>query len=325
MATVFTAMDDRVARIRRFNRAYTRRIGALGSSHLDSRWSLTDVRVLYEVAHRPDVVAAALSADLGLDAGYLSRVLARLERDGVIVRSASANDGRQRAIALTAAGRAAFDELDARARADVATLMRDLGPDDLRAFDAALTTVERVLGDPPSTPGPVVLRTARTGDYGWIIQRHGELYAREYAWDERFEALVGEIVVDYIGAHDDRREHCWIAESATGARLGSVMLVRVSDDVAKLRLLLVEPAARGQGVGRALVRECVRMARAAGYTTLTLWTNSVLDAARGIYASEGFRLVHSQAEPNFGHDLVAETWELALRDADIDLGGESIR
>ena len=308
---------DPVAAVRRFNRFYTRRIGALDRGHLDSPFSLPEVRVLYELAHWESShggppSATAVGRELGLDAGYLSRLLRGFERRGLLERTPSAGDARRHDLRLTPAGRDTFAELDARARADVALLLAPLDEPARGRLLAAMRVVEETLAGPGAAP-PLVLRPPRAGDLGWVVERHGALYAEEYGWDERFEALVARIVADYVERHEPRRERCWIAELG-GGNAGSVFLVRHPErpDVARLRLLLVEPSARGHGIGRRLVDECTRFARQAGYRTITLWTNSVLVSARRIYEAAGYRLVDEAPHHSFGHDLVGQTWELAL-------------
>lgn len=305
--------EARIAAVRAFNRRYTQRIGALGDGYLDSPFSLAEARVLYELAQRRQPTAAVLARDLGLDAGYLSRILRRFERTGLVARQRSAVDGRERLLSLTDAGRAAFAPLDEASRQQIATMLGALSGAEQERFVAALDVATRLLDGQATPPEPYILRPPLPGDLGWIVQRHGALYAAEYGWDERFEALVAEIVAHFIRHFDARRERCWIAERA-GENVGCVMLVRhpEREGVAKLRLLLVEPAARGLGIGRRLVEECTRFARQAGYHTITLWTNSVLVSAIRIYEAAGYHLVHEAAEPNFGHDLVSQTWELAL-------------
>ena len=305
-------LASRIESVRRFNRFYTRAIGVLREGLLDSDFSLAEARVLYELACRARPTAGVLARDLGLDPGYLSRILRRFERQRLIVRAPAADDRRARTIALSAAGRAAFRTIDARSRAEVRALLAPL-PDATQAtLTSAMAAIERTLSEPePEARVPIVLRTHRPGDLGWIIQRHGELYAQEYGWDERFEGLVAQIVAEIVAHFDPRRERCWIAE-AGGARVGSVCLVKKSATVAKLRLLLVEPAARGCGLGRRLVDECSAFARAAGYRRITLWTQRNLVAARSIYSAAGYRLVASDAHRSFGRRLVGETWELKL-------------
>jgi DNA-binding MarR family transcriptional regulator/GNAT superfamily N-acetyltransferase len=301
--------ERRVAAVRRFNRFYTSRIGVL--HYLGSDFSLAEVRVLYELAHRADPPAATeLCRDLGVDAGYLSRLLRGFERRRLITRTRSEIDGRRSHVALTAAGRAAFAPLGARSHDEIAALLAPLAEPDQQRLVEAMQTIEGILGGRDRTP-PFTLRPHRPGDMGWVVQRHGALYAEEYGWDERFEALVAGIVAKFIEHYDAARERCWIAEK-DGERVGSVFLVRRSATVAQLRLLLVEPRARGLGVGTHLVAECERFARDVGYRTIVLWTNSVLLAARRIYEAAGYRLTKKERHTSFGHDLIGETWEKRL-------------
>jgi DNA-binding MarR family transcriptional regulator/GNAT superfamily N-acetyltransferase len=305
------AFDARVAAVRSFNRFYTRKIGVLNEGLLDSRFSLTEGRVLYELANRERPTATELCADLGLDAGYLSRILRRFEQGGLIARTASRADGRQSLLAMTAKGRATFAPLDSRSRQEIGILMGGLGQPDQAHLVAAMTTIARLLGARTENDAPYLLRPHQPGDMGWVVHRHGALYAQEYGFDERFEALVAEIVARFIAHFDPKNERCWIAER-DGEIIGSVFLVKKTKTVAKLRLLLVEPSARGLGLGSRLVDECLRFARQAGYRKITLWTNDVLHAARHIYVKAGFRKVGSERHHSFGHDLVGETWELEL-------------
>jgi DNA-binding MarR family transcriptional regulator/GNAT superfamily N-acetyltransferase len=308
-------MDRRVDAVRAFNRFYTRQIGALGERHLASPFSLTEMRVLYELAHRDAPTAAALGRDLGLDAGYLSRILRRFEARGFLARAPSPADARHSLLRLTRPGRAAFTPLEARARADVAALLGRIGATARREVVAAMDTIQRRLGAPSERTDraePFLLRAHQAGDMGWVIHRHGVLYAREWGYDARFEALVARICADFLDRFDPSGERCWIAER-DGDIVGSVFLVRQSRTVAKLRLLLVEPSARGLGIGRRLIEACIRFARDAGYRRITLWTQADLGAARRLYRQAGFRRVRSQPQPNFGRaDLVAETWDLRL-------------
>jgi DNA-binding MarR family transcriptional regulator/N-acetylglutamate synthase-like GNAT family acetyltransferase len=305
------ALERRIARIRAFNRFLTREVGALQEGLLHSPYSLPEARLIFELAHRPAVVAATLSQELGLDPGYLSRLITRLEERGLVDRRRSSEDGRQRLLELTDAGRAAFALLDARARDEIADLLEDVAESDQTRLVAAMDVIERVLGKPFEYSEPFVLRPPEPGDLGWVVQRHGALYAREYGWDASFEALVARIVADFARQHDPPRERCWIAEMHDEP-VGSVFLVDAGADVGKLRLLLVEPAARGLGLGTRLVDTCVRFARRVGYGRLTLWTNDVLVEARRIYERAGFELTASEPHHSFGHDLVGQTWDLAL-------------
>lgn len=306
-----TATDQRATAVRRFNRFYTRQIGVLNEGLLQSPFSLGEARVLYELAQDKGPSASELSADLGLDAGYLSRMLRRFERRGLIAREPSESDGRRSLVALTRKGRAAFATLDARSHDEVREMLSRLAEPDQRHLLEAMRTVERLLGA-PSQPAPgYLLRTHQPGDMGWVVHRHGVLYAQEYGWDEQFEALVADIVAQFLRRFDPKHERCWIAERE-GDIVGSVFLVKESDTVAKLRLLLVEPSARGLGIGNRLVTECVRTARRMSYRKLTLWTQQSLPAARRIYQQAGFRLVGSEPHHSFGHDLIGETWDLDL-------------
>ena len=306
--------DDLAARIdavRRFNRFFTRRIGVLREGLLHTPYSLTEARILFEISHRDDLSASDLSRELGLDQGYLSRILARLERRGLVDKVRSETDGRRRLLSLTSAGKDAFSLLDARSREEVAEMLGELSEEDQRRLLEAMGTIESVLTRGFKFSEPFFLRQHEPGDMGWVVHRHGVLYSREYGWDERFEALVARIVADFINNYDPAKERCWIAEMG-GERVGCVFLVKASDTVAKLRLLLVEPGARGLGLGTRLVEECIRFARSRRYETITLWTNSVLEAARHIYEEMGFELVEEEEHHSFGRDLVGQNWELAL-------------
>jgi len=306
-----TGKAARVDAVRRFNRFYTRQIGVLQEGLLQSPFSLAEARVLYEVAHRDGPAAAELGRDLGLDPGYLSRILRGLRRRGLVDRRPSEADGRRSLLGLTRRGRAAFATLDERSRREVGAMLDALPPPGPGRLVEAMGTIERLLDGAPQPASPYVLRPPQPGDMGWVVHRHGVLYAQEYGWDERFEALVAEIVARFVKTFDPKRERCWIAD-ADGEALGSVLLVKQSRTVARLRLMLVEPRARGMGIGTRLVGECIRFARQAGYRKVTLWTNSVLLAARHMYEQSGFRLVHQEKHHSFGHDLVGETWDLKL-------------
>ncbi len=305
-------LDQRVAAVRRFNRFYTKQIGVLHEGLLKSRFSLTEVRVLYELAHRQAPTAVELRKELALDAGYLSRILAKFEGRGYLKRQVSKRDGRQSLLRLTPAGRRVFAPLDKRASEEVGPMLRALSEADQRRLVAALHTVERLLGGSRERQRPpILLRPPEPGDMGWVVHRHGALYAQEYGWDERFEALVAEIVAKFLTEFNPKRERCWIAEQE-GEIVGSVFIVRLSDEVAKLRLLYVEPSARGQGLGKRLVEECIRFSRRVGYRKIVLWTNDVLAAARHLYEQTGFKLVRTESHASFGKPLVGETWGLDL-------------
>ena len=301
--------DRRVGVVRRFNRFWTRQIGVLGEGYLESPFSLTEVRVLYELAHREETTASELGEELGLDAGYLSRLLRGFEKHGLIHKRPSEADGRRRLLRLSARGREAFAPLDARSRNDIGAMLGGMSIAGQERL-VEMRTIEGLLSVRPEPVIPYLLRSHWPGDMGWVVHRHGVLYASEYGWDERFEALVAEIVAKFIRQYDPRLERCWIAER-DGEIVGCVFLVRESEEIAKLRLLLVEPKARGLGIGSRLVEECIRFARQAGYRKITLWTNDVLHSAR-IYEAMGFRLVHEQPHHSFGRDLVGQTWELML-------------
>ena len=304
-------LERRVEAARRFNRFYTRQIGLLRRGAYDSPFSLTEVRVLYELAHREQPTATELGRDLGLDAGYLSRILRGFEKRALATRTRSAADGRQSHLALTPLGRKVFAPLDARSHDEVAALLSALGPAAQAHVIAAMQTIERLLGRDGPPPAAGLLRPPQPGDMGWVVHRHGAVYAREYGYDAQFEALVAEIVARFVQRFNPTRERCWIAER-DGAVVGSVFLVARSSTVAQLRLLLVEPQARGSGLGTRLVDECVRFAREAGYRKLVLWTQSELSAARQLYQAAGFRIVRKERNHSFGKALVSETWELDL-------------
>jgi len=304
-------LDKCVRGVRHFNRFYTRKIGVLRRGLAGSSLSLTEARVLYELSHRAESTATSLGAELDLDAGYLSRILRSFQRHGWIHRKTASDDGRRRLLALTRAGRAAFAPLDARSNEEVRRLLGGLAPSDLQRLLQAMRAIENVLE--PKAEAPYLLRTHRPGDIGWVVHRHGVLYSEEWGYDERFEALVARIAAEFVERFDPARERCWIAER-DGERVGSVFVVRKSKRVAKLRLLLVEPSARGLGIGRRLVDECVRFARQSRYDRLVLWTQSELKAARRIYQQAGFQLTATERHRSWGRDdLVAESWELELR------------
>jgi DNA-binding MarR family transcriptional regulator/predicted GNAT family N-acyltransferase len=304
-------LESQIAAVRGFSRFYTSKLGIIEPKLLDSPWTLQEARIIYEIAQHPGLTATDLARALGLDAGFLSRTLQALQQRQIVARKASKADRRASEIALTAKGRAAFAELDNRSRRDVAALLGKLDEGERAAVVDAMTVIEHALEPPAQKPAGFLLRSHRPGDIGWVVSRHGAVYAQEYGWDIGFEALVAEIAAQFIRSYDASREHCWIAEVG-GEPAGSIFLVKGSDEIAKLRLLLVEKKARGLGIGRALTEQCIRFARDAGYTSITLWTQSILVAARGIYRRTGFRRVAEEKHHSFGVDLVGETWELKL-------------
>jgi len=303
--------EERIGTDRQITRFFTRQIGVLREGLLHSPYPLTDARILFELGQCNQVTASRLGRELGLDAGYLSRILARLEQQGLLDKVRSENDGRQLLVSLTAAGREAFALLDQRSREEVSEMLEDLSEEDQQRLLKAMQTIESVLSSGFKFSEPFVLRPHEPGDMGWVAHRHGVLYAQEYGWDEHFEALVAQIVAEFINNYNPGRERCWIAE-IDGEIIGSVFVVQSSETVAKLRLLLVEPKARGLGLGTRLVEECIRFAQRRGYQKLILWTNSILLEARHIYKKTGFKLVAEEAHHSFGHDLIGETWELVL-------------
>ncbi len=304
-------LEQRVGAVRRFNRFYTRKIGVLREGAYRSPFSLTQVRVLYELAHRDRPTATELGRDLGLDAGYLSRILRGFEKRGLVAKTRSSSDGRRSHLALTAQGKKAFAPLDARSHHEVAVMLAGLPGSEQGRLVGAMERIQKLLSERDARPSACVLREPQPGDLGWVVQRHGALYAQEYGYDEEFEGLVAEIVARYVRRYDARRERCWIAER-DGDLVGCVFLVKKSRTVAQLRLLLVEPAARGAGLGTRLVGECVGFARQAGYRKLVLWTQSELEAARRVYEAAGFRVTRTERHHSFGKALVAEIWELVL-------------
>jgi DNA-binding MarR family transcriptional regulator/GNAT superfamily N-acetyltransferase len=303
---------DRVSAVRHFNRFYTRQIGVLREGLLHSPYPLTEARIIYELGNRDGLTAAQLGRELGLDPGYLSRTLGRFEEQGLLERVRDEVDARQRLLSLTARGREAFAVLDRRSHEEISEMLGQLSEEDQQRLLAAMRTIEGVLDTSLGFAEPFIIRHHHPGDMGWVVHRHGALYHDEYGWDERFEALVAQVVADYINKYDPARDRCWIAEMG-GEIVGSVFLVNAGDGMtAKLRLLLVEPRVRGMGLGTRLVREAIRFARRAGYRKMTLWTNHVLLEARHIYAKLGFSLVAEDPHHSFGHDLIGETWELVL-------------
>jgi DNA-binding MarR family transcriptional regulator/predicted GNAT family acetyltransferase len=308
-----TDIATHIADVRHFNRFYTRQIGLLRHGLLGTSLSLTEGRVLYELAQRETTTAAELAADLDIDPGYLSRILRNFMASGLVASARSATDRRQSNLTLTDRGRETFSSLDRRSQQEIGALLDRLDDDEQRRLLAAMATIRTLLAPAgtPATPRTAVLRAHRSDDLGWVLARHATLYAKEYGWGSQFKLLVAGIIADFLRSHDPAREGCWIAEH-DGAPAGSVMLVDAGDGVAKLRLLLVEPRSRGLGIGRRLVEECISFARDAGYHKITLWTQSILTGARGIYQRAGFVRVEAKPHRSFGGDLVGETWELVL-------------
>ena len=314
MATVpktSAAIDEEVATFRRFNRFYTRTIGTLREGLLESDYSLTEVRVLYELSTRKEPSAKEIAGELSLDTGYLSRILRKFQDAGLLERETSASDARQTVLKLTKRGNEVFDELNQRSNQQAHVLLDGLTPSKRFDLIRSMHTIEDALTR--ETRAPYILRQHRPGDMGWVTSRHGALYAQEYGWNEQFEALVARIVADFIMDYDPKRERCWIAER-DGEGLGCIFLVKHPEqaDTAKLRLLLVEPSTRGLGLGKALVNECVSFARTAGYKKITLWTQSILTGAHRIYQQAGFKLVDEAPHQSFGADLIGQTWDLKL-------------
>jgi DNA-binding MarR family transcriptional regulator/GNAT superfamily N-acetyltransferase len=308
-----TTSSQCIGAVRRFNRFYTRQLGLLRKTYLDSSYSLGELRVLYEIAHDDQLTASDVGRVLDLDAGYLSRMLRNFENRRLISRKTSHKDARQSHLALTATGKKTFATAEARSQRDVATMLADLTPNEQAHLVTAMQTIENLLGAKLEEPikRSYILREPRYGDFGWIVSRHAQLYAQEYGWTEPFEGLCAQIVADFVNNYDAKRERCWMAEM-DGENVGTVMLVKDSGDVARLRLLLVDPKARGLGLGTRLVDECVRFARTTGYKKITLWTHSVLGAARHIYERAGFTLTAHEKRVSWSKDVVAEFWDLEL-------------
>jgi DNA-binding MarR family transcriptional regulator/GNAT superfamily N-acetyltransferase len=307
--------EGRIAAVRRFNRFYTRQLGVRRKTYLDSPYSLGEARVLYEIASGGSPTASDIGRALDLDAGYLSRTLRNFEKRGLIQRKASASDARQSHLALSQRGRKAFAPLEQRSQHETGAMLGWLAPADQARLIAAMNTIETLLGgttpDHPPQQHQYTLRAPKPGDFGWIVKRHAELYAEEYGWIEPFEGLCGQIVADFVNKYDPKRERCWIAEM-DGKNVGSIMLVKDSENVARIRMLLVDPKARGLGLGARLTDECIRFARRAGYKKITLWTHRVLTAARHIYEKAGFKLMRSEQHRSWGRPVASEHWDLEL-------------
>ena len=313
--TVRQERQQRIDAVRRFNRFYTRRLGVLRKTYLDSPYSLGEARVLYEIASGRSPTASGIGRALDLDAGYLSRVLRNFEKRGLIRRSVSVSDARQSQLALTPRGRKAFAPLQQRSQRDAGDTLDNLKPADQSRLVAAMSTIENLLESPPADEpeprGHYLLRGPKPGDFGWIVKRHAELYAEEYGWTEPFEGLCAQIVADFVNKYDAKCERCWIAE-VDGENVGSIMLVKDSESIARIRLLLVDPKARGLGLGARLTEESIRFARRGGYKKITLWTHSVLTAARHIYEQAGFKLMRTERHKSWGRPVVSEYWDLEL-------------
>jgi DNA-binding MarR family transcriptional regulator/GNAT superfamily N-acetyltransferase len=305
------ALDQRIGAVRRFSRFYTREIGLLQAGFLNSPFSLTQARVLYELSRRAQCTASDLAAELGLDHGYLSRILSGFAKEKLIDRERSKEDGRQVVLSLTVKGRKAFAPIDARSQRDAGALLGKLSSEDQQRTVNAMSTIEALVGHQEKQTRSYALRPHRSGDMGWVVARHGVLYGAEYGWDAGIEALTAEICANFLKNFDPAREKCWIAE-IDGEPVGSVFIVKEKDNVARLRLLIVDPKARGLGIGHKLVEECIRFSREAGYKKITLWTHAVLKAARVIYQQAGFKLTEEWVHDDFGKPEPAETWELTL-------------
>ena len=310
-APTSSGADSRIAAFRRFNRFYTQKIGVLDRCYLQSEFSVGEGRVLYELAQRDETTASEISASLGLDMGYLSRILAKLERQQLIRRASAEQDARQRLIQVTPKGRKAMSTLELRSEKQAGSLLAELTDPQQTSILQAMSQIRAALGDSKGTNEPYIIRTHRTGDLSWIAHRHAILYNKEYGLNQAFEALVLDITAHFLKHYDPEAERCWVAERS-GEILGCVLLVKSSKQIAKLRLLLVEPSARGLGIGKRLVEECIRFAREKDYKKIVLWTQSNLTAARGIYQKAGFELVATDSHEDFGPRLTAETWELRL-------------
>ena len=306
-----TDSDSQIAAVRAFNRFYTRKLGVLDQHLMKSPYSLSEARVLYELAHREELSAKEIGTELGLDAGYLSRIVQSFDEDGLITRKPLASDRRQYQLALTAKGRQAQAKLERSSQDEVGAMLAALPRGGGERVVGAMTEIERLLGGTATSPSRAILRTHRPGDMGFVVQSHGALYASEYGFDSSFEALVAEIAAKFLTSFDASRERCWIAE-LDGVQVGSVFLVKHTDEIAKLRLLLVDPAGRGRKLGQRLVAECIAFAQACGYRRMTLWTQSILVAARKIYQDSGFALVATEPHRSFGQSLIGETWEREL-------------
>jgi DNA-binding MarR family transcriptional regulator/GNAT superfamily N-acetyltransferase len=311
MAAPAPHAEQRVAAVRRFNRFYTQHLGVLAHGWLGSAFSLTEARVLFEIKKRNRATARDIARDLGLDAGYLSRILRRFHKSGLIRKDVSPHDGRQSFLSMTPRGRKAFDPLETRTERQVGAVLGRLSAPEQNHLVSAMRAIETLIASEPKGQSEIILRRPRPGDLGWVVARHAELYAREYGWVENFEGLCAQIVADFVSRHDPRCERCWIAEM-DGQNVGSIFLVKETEKVARLRLLLVDPVARGRGLGTRLTDECIRFASQCRYQSITLWTHRVLTAARHVYERAGFRLTSSEPRRSFGQDVISEHWDLVL-------------
>jgi len=309
MAALVAQEAQRVAAVRRFNRFYTQHLGVLQDGWLQSPFTLTEARVLYELHQRRFTTATDIGRALGLDAGYLSRILRRFHKLGLIRKAVSPDDARQSLLSLTARGQKAYAPLERRTKREVGAMLGRLNPPEQERLVGAMRAVETMIAPAPHAQCEIVLRQPKPGDLGWVVARHAELYAQEYGWGENFEGICAQIVADFVSKYDAKRERCWIAEM-DGQNVGCVFLVKDTEAIARLRLLLVDPVARGRGLGTKLTDECVRFARGCGYQGITLWTHSVLTAARHVYEQAGFRLTSSEKRKSFGKDVVSEYWDL---------------
>jgi DNA-binding MarR family transcriptional regulator/predicted GNAT family acetyltransferase len=306
-----TVSQGHIRAVRHFNRFFTRQIGVLRESLLHSPYSLAEARIIFELANQSNLTASGLCNKLGLDAGYLSRILNKLEQQNLIEKARSNDDGRQRLISLTSEGQKAFSLLDNRSSDEVSEILSEMNDSDRVRLIEAMHTIEAIVNHGFKYAEPFYLRHHEAGDMGWVIHQHGLLYSHEYGWDQSFEAYVAQICADFINNYDPQKERCWIAE-IKGEQVGSIFCVKASEDVAKLRLLIVVPKARKLGLGTRLVKECVRFAKRTGYKKLTLWTNDILVEARRIYEKNGFQLVEDERHHSFGQDLVGQNWDLML-------------
>ena len=305
------ALSETAERIRQFNRFYTRQIGLFDRHYLESPFSLTEARVLYELANQSEPTATRIKNDLGLDAGYMSRILKKFARQGLLETRVSDADGRQNNIRLTEKGRAEFDLLNVRSQKDIEELLQNASAGDQSRLVKAMHTIESILTGGKTDQAPIIIRQPVPGDMGWVVKRHGELYAEEYGWDEKFEGLVAEIVAKFVQNYDPTCERCWMAEM-DGENVGCIFLVKLDDETAKLRMLLVDPKARGMGLGGKLVDECIQQARRCGYKKMVLWTNNILYSAIHLYVKAGFHKVSEEPQHSYGKDLVFENWEMQL-------------